>query len=393
MQHTVAKLLRIGGLMSFAVLIIFAYICFLRSDQAVKLIPLVPKSQLSNHNFVSNVTDQAQGTNSLYNISDQITVTPTQFTGNGIQVEPTVDSIDEQLSHGKMLIYSSYEEQTNGARNMWQLQMWAKTLKMRVVEPFAVNSMFGMIGALPNYTQALRFSDYYDIDKWNKVANFYGGSSLVEWEEFLSNAPHKVIVLYTLLRAARKPIVVTYDKNDLKIYKPHKYEQVSTEDMQWLTENFNIVRVVNFIRDAHKEYPMSLEELNSYVFGEFSPTEVTVVIVNWIGMGTRKWRIQLSKSINSSFLNSVSVDFHLQNNLPPLSPSRRVLEAYENYVSKYIGDHKYIGITFRTHCILRYEMRKASFSVKSQYLLNCSKQLRKLWTRLGTNGKYFWHMT
>ena len=288
-----------------------------------------------------------------------------------------------------MLIYSSYEEQTNGARNMWQLQMWAKTLKMRVIEPFAVNSMFGVIGALPNYTQALRFSDYYDIDKWNKGATFYGGSSLLQWEEFLSNAPHKVIVLYTLLRAASKPIVVTYGKNDLKRYKPFKYEQISTKDMQWLTENFNIVRVVNFIRDASKVHPMSLEELNSYVFGEYSPTEVTVVIVNWIGMGTDIWRIQLSKSINNSFLKSVNVDFHHPNTSLPLSPSKRVLNAYENYVSKYVGDHKYIGITFRTHCILRYEMPKASFSVKSQYLLNCSKQLRKTLDKIRNKWEIF----
>jgi len=400
MEHTFAKLLKIGSLITFALVIIFGCICFLKSDEVVKLMSFAPISQqLRNHNYVFNVTDQTQGASmrkNLYSISNQVTaplesaenVTVTS-NGNSDHVEPTVGNKEKQRSHGHMLIYSNYEEQTNGARNLWQLQMWAKTLNMKVAEPFAVNSMFGLIGALPNYSHALRFSDYYDIDKWNKMTNLYGGSSLVQWEEFLSNAPRKVIVLYTLLRAAKKPVIVTYGENDIKRYKPGKYEQIPDKDMQWLNDNFNIVRVVNFIRDAKAEHPMSLEELNSYVFGDFSPTEVSVLIVNWIGMDTRIWRIQLSKSIDSSFLNSVHVDFRYPNGSIELSPSKRVLKAFENYVSKYIGVHKYVGIVFRTHCILRYGMRKAGFSGKSQYLLNCSKQLRKTLDKVRNKWEIF----
>ena len=155
----------------------------------------------------------------------------------------------------------------------------------------------------------------------------------------------------------------------IKIYKPGKYEHIATRDMQWLKQNLNIVRIVNFISDAKADHPMSPEELNSYVFGDYSPTEVTLVIVNWFGMSTDIWRIQLKTSINSSFLNSVSVDFHHSRHSPELSPSMRILRVYENYVSQYIGVHKCIGIIFRTHCVLHYEMPRATFSVKSQYLL------------------------
>ena len=187
MQITVATLLKIGDLLIFAVVIILGYICFSRSDKAIASIYLVPILKLRSHNLVSNDPNLTQGTSLMCNVSDQVSAT--QSTGNA-----------EQGSHGHIVIYSNYEEQTNGARNLWQLQMWAKMLKMRIIEPFAVNSMFGVIGVLPNYTQALRFIDYYDIDKWNKKAHYHGGSSLVQWEEFLSNCSHKVIVLYTLLR-------------------------------------------------------------------------------------------------------------------------------------------------------------------------------------------------
>ena len=57
-------------------------------------------------------------------------------------------------------------------------------------------------------TQAFRFSVYYDIDKWNDMVHYHGRSLLVRWEEFLSNSSHKIIVLHTLLRAARKLVVI-----------------------------------------------------------------------------------------------------------------------------------------------------------------------------------------
>ena len=373
MTRTGATQFKIGVLVTIAIVIIFGYICFTRSDKT------------------SNDTIQAQDISlirSLYNGSDQVTAT--QPTGKAEQVKPIVDSkgnSHEQRSHGHVLIYSNFEEQTNGARNMWQLQMWAKTLNMRVTEPFAVNSMFGMIGALPNYTQTLRFGDYYDIDKWNKMAHHYGGSSLVRWEEFLSHCSRKVIVLYTLLKDVKEPIVVTYGEDDVEKYKPGKYEHIATEDMLWLKQNFNIIRVVNFIRSGNGQHPMSLEELNSYVFGDFSPTEVTLVTVNWIGIA--KWRIQLNESVESSFLNSAYVDFQIPGRSPELSPSMRVLRAYENYVSRYIGTRKYIGIIFRTHCVLYYGILRANFSVKSQYLLDCSKQLKQTLDKVRNKWEIF----
>ena len=47
------------------------------------------------------------------------------------------------------------------------------------------------------------------------MAHGYGGSSLVQWEDFLSNAPRKVIILYTLLRNCGKPFSVSYGEDDV----------------------------------------------------------------------------------------------------------------------------------------------------------------------------------
>jgi len=84
--------------------------------------------------------------------------------------------------------------------------MWAELLGIEVAEPFAVDSMFGLKGATStNISQALRFSDYYDIEKWNKRLREYGASPLVKWESFLSTAPHEAIIVYTVMKPIDEP--------------------------------------------------------------------------------------------------------------------------------------------------------------------------------------------
>ena len=330
MQSTTIKLL-ISGILTVSALLCYTYVFYLKNDtlQPVSLSGL----SLSGSSLMRSSEAHPDR-----------------------HAELTVNSNDQQRQ-GHIMVYSSYEEQTNGARNLWQLHMWAAILKMRVVEPFAIESMFGIIGALSNFTRALRFSDYFDIDKWNKLVITYGGSSLVQWEDFLSKAPRKLIILYTLPRGLQHntPLIVTYGENDVKAYNPTKYEHIPTEDMMWLKQNFNITRVVNFIRDGRVKHPLSMEELKSYVLGDIDPTEVTLLIVNWIGISITQMRIQVKdNTVYSSLTNAMHVDFRVPQGYPEVSPSQRVLKAYKTFVSKYIGNHKYVGIIFRTHCVLEY---------------------------------------
>ena len=298
--------------------------------------------------------------------------------------------LDDQSSQGYILVYSSYEEQTNGARNLWQLQMWAKTVKMKVVEPFAVNSMFGMFGAIPNFNQALRFSDYYDIDKWNNLVGDYGGDSLVQWEEFLPRAPHKAILLYTLLRFVEKPLIISHGEDDVKKYSPGKYEHIPDEDLLWFKKmNFSIARVVTVIRNEHKTQPIKLDDYKFHVFGNLNPRDVTLITINWIGIGVMAWRIQVT-SEDHKFLESMRVVFNLPLHgvSPMISPSQRVLRAYNNYVSKYIGDNKYVGIVFRAQCVVRWGI-PGNFTIRKQYFQNCSKHLQDTLDKVRNRWRIF----
>jgi len=74
------------------------------------------------------------------------------------------------------MFYSVFEESTNGAKNIWQFQILAKQLGTNVVEPFVTDSVFRMNALAPHFNRSLRFSDYFDMGKWNKLVIKHGGS-------------------------------------------------------------------------------------------------------------------------------------------------------------------------------------------------------------------------
>jgi len=296
----------------------------------------------------------------------------------------------EKISQGHIFLYSSFEEQTNGAGNLWQLEMWAKQVNMTVAEPFAVDSMFGVMGVAPDFNKALRFHDYYDREKWNEMVNKFDGSPLINWEEFLPNAPRHAIILHTIVRPIQPGLVVTYGQDDIMKYKPRKYEQIEKNDMVWIKTNFNITKVVTFVRNDKVANPMTLEEYRLHVFGDSKPSQVTLICVNWIGMGVTTWRIQI-KSAPASFLKAIRVGFTFpvggSNVSPNLSPSSTLLKAYEAYRSENFGNRKYIGVVFRTQAVMHYS--PGDFDQRSKHLLDCSKRLRDVLDKIRSKWEIF----
>jgi len=65
------------------------------------------------------------------------------------------------------------------------------------------------------------------------------------------------------------------------------------------------------------------------------------------------------------------------------------MTAYKAYVQQYVGDHKYVGIIFRTHHVLYFSPLKGSFANQSKYLLQCSKNLSKVLDPIRAQWKIF----
>ena len=253
--------------------------------------------------------------------------------------------------------------------------MYAKTLGIMVVEPFAEDSTFEMIKLAPNFSKSLRFGDYFDKDKWNKMVVSNGGKPLVVWEEFISKAPRDAIILYTLKRPdLEEPLTIAYDDEvqpkcklgTLKILK---------DDLLWLNSTFNLIRTVCYLCDQNKPHPIPIEEFTAHVFGNSKPSEVTLITVGWFGVRGTRLELQ-TKNKMSWALDEVP------------QPSRRIVKAYEAYKSRYIGDHKYIGVIFRTHHVL-YFSPKAGQLEEDKYLFQCSKNLSHVLNKVRADWKIF----
>ena len=290
---------------------------------------------------------------------------------------PTEAHTADKESKGYILPYSIFEEQTNGANNLWQLQLWAKQVGMHVVEPFAKDSIFAMNTIIPNFSQALRFGDYYDKEEWDRKVMKAGGNPLVKWEEFIANYPRDAIILHTLKRAnINPPLTIAYDENATVC----KERQITPSDMLWIKRNFNIVKTICYFCDTNVQHAVSLERFNSLIFYDngLKPNQVTLIVVNWLGM--RKARIH----VNPLTLFTSALEQRIV-----FPPSQRVMATYKAYIQRYIGDHKYVGIVFRTHHVMYFSPLKGSFANQSKYLLQCSKNLSKVLDKVRRTWKIF----
>ena len=303
----------------------------------------------------------------------------TQYLPNSVNVTnpPITSHTAYKESVGYILPYSIYEEQTNGANSLWQLQIWAKHLGMRVVEPFAKDSLFTMRAIIPDFSQALRFGDYFDKEEWDKKVVRAGGYPLVKWEEFITNFPRDAIILYTLKRENESPpLKIAYDENATACGE----SKITRRDMLWIKKTFNVIKTVCYICATNIPHPLSLRKFNSLIFYDngLRPYQVTLITVNWVGI--RAERVHINPL--SLFVEPLQTQI-------TFSPSKRIMTAYKTYVQQYIGDHKYVGIVFRTHHVMDYSPLQENFANQSKYLLECSKNLSKVLDAVRGKWKIF----
>ena len=352
-------------LVLFVVTIAVAYACYMET------VPAMTSERVHNDRLDTTSLRQPQTIHEyVRNKSD----TGTAENIPGPARHPDVTEVGG--SQGYILPYYIYEEQTNGATNLWHLQMYAKIVDMMVVEPFAQDSVFEMIGLAPNFNESLRFGDYFNKEKWNEIITDKGGNPLVVWEEFLSRAPREAIILYTLKRAdLEEPLTIAYD-DEIRPKCKLGQLQVQKNDLRWLNSMFNITRTVCYLCAQNKPHSLSIEEFTSYIFGNASPNKVTLITVGWFGV--RKNRIDFQSKNKGSW-----------NLYPVLPPSQKVITAYKTYLSYYIGDHKYVGIVFRTHHVLYFSPQAGNILEEDKYLLQCSKSLKHVLDKVREKWKIF----
>lgn len=263
------------------------------------------------------------------------------------------------VKNGVVLAVNFYEQQTMASRNMFQLQCWAKTLNLDVVQPATKDSFLLTPLDEQVWSHQLRFQDLYDIAEWDKFSKQHHHSSLINWETFLNDGPRKVIIAsfnypsVSVLKArqrARQPIlhppVGDRYKNGCDRHFP------TSAEIKFLNANsFVIVRRVCF--NFYYGDELSLSEFNSHLLGEYSNNEVTIVMEMWRGMSSGQ-RVLIKNFPCSETYPIQEI----------ISPSPRLLRDAESYVNAHFPGGHFLAVMGRYEMSLLTSHKSVPYCLK-----------------------------
>ena len=299
------------------------------------------------------------------------------------QINPT-KPVTEDIPYNRsrfVLCHSYWEQQTNALINMWSFQKWAdKAGKLRVVEPFAVESVLEFPGPVlykHQFTNSLRFRDYFDLDYWTQETAKLGIKPLVTWETFTKYANRKVILAVPSYGSKPPGIFVDEEINKNEGCKGER-DRI-THDTKSLFEflHFEVIKIVCYAIGYRAEDIISFEKFNSYLI---SDNNATVWFGLWCGIG----RLPMSgdDTLNREYGGIDSV-------LSMVHPNPKIIDDSRNYVKTNLNAdfREYTAINIRS------ARRYAEMTVKGHtagdvmnYFINCTRKLTDI---LDKSGRYF----
>ena len=296
----------------------------------------------------------------------------------------TEDTEDIKYKHSRFVLsYSYWEQQTNALINMWSLQKWAnKSGKLKVVEPFAVESVLEFPGPVLNkhqFTNALRFRDYFDLDHWTKQTAKLGIEPLASWEIFLKYANRKMILAVPSYGA--KPPGMYVD-SEIDNHGGCKFERDKIRrNIQSLLDflHFEIIKIVCYAVAYEYKDILSFEKFNSYLIPD---SNATIWFGYWDGIG----RLTM---IGDSTLDRAYGG--IESVLAMVRPNPQITIDSRNYVKTVLNSdfREYTAINIRS--ARRYAemvLRKHAPSEVMDYFTNCVQKLKNILDKSGSTS-YF----
>ena len=283
---------------------------------------VTPQGLVGNSNYqyqvVVNAFSQGSFSNESTNESYQQSI-GWMFSDNRVEENITLQ--------GYAVGWDFYEAQTCAARNLLGLQHWATSLDFGVVEPFVMESYF-RTSQFSN-DNALRLSDYFDIDVWNHkvMTTIPYGTPLVKWEDFIKKAARQLIVVHVMIGAADSTKV--YTDGDVKrgtCFSPRGFTKSTLSKF-----GFEVIRQVCFKFCVRS--PLSVDEFNKNILGPYDANNVSILFTFVPGVNRARINI-LEEKYHHKF-----VDW--------LKPSQRVINDAKKYIDTYL-DTSYAAVSLRT---------------------------------------------
>ena len=296
--------------------------------------------------------------------------------------------------HGYIITTEYTGQQAAGVRGLISQQCWVASFKlpMHIVEPYVSNSVL-VHG--PTFWRAehqegtsIKFSDYYDLKHFNIKSLEDQNPILTSWEDFIHKAPRKVIVV--AIRSIHKKCFLYKNfscvskQNDQTAEKHFTSDcETSTGDMstslKYLeTRNFSIVRTVCF--NCEYEMPAGFlpEIFTTRIFGDFRPSEVTVLFNKW------KYSMALTPECKaSSFCKGTTTALSER-----LNTSKSLLHDAENYIRTVAQKESTVTIMIRLEWyIIMYRKEMLQMVTK---VTKCLEEVENVYTKVASNSVPFW---
>ena len=251
----------------------------------------------------------------------------------------SVKQPEKHHTTGYVLALFYYGQQTSATQAMYNLQCWAgqHNAGLKVVEPFMLDSnVFTPFLASKKTDTNTKLGDLVDLATWNNHSVSRNYSEVVSWEVFLKNAPRRVIAV---------TIYTTHGRNaslakDVKLH-PQKYRSpvryksgckpLSLNSKLLNQWNFQVVREVCFNLEYGDTFTM--QQFDSDLYGEHSPSNVTVVFSTWY-----------ARMANGKIKSDIKCDDSIPR---AIVPGQAIQEDAEKYIGKYLNGRRYMATMIR----------------------------------------------
>lgn len=286
------------------------------------------------------------------------------------QVKQQFSSSSSQFGY---VITQTYGGQmTRAIKNMMIQQCWAGTVgdSLRIVEPFSSESN---LFHAPRFWDALRhnqlheaatFSEYYDLDYFNKLSQKEKGASVVKWNDFLNNAPRAAVVVTIPPGGCRSLSSSITSKRQYLSTSKCKGSKSYQEFLQGLLKlKFSFVKEL-CVDCSHLQRSLTLAELQNELYGGRNVSETTLIFSGWRSFNVVGSWLQLP----SYCINAQKPDSSTR-----LVPSLSVLNHTNYYRKRILKSKKVIAVMLRIERFLTLKVMGRSNETVDSCLSNTLK--------------------
>ena len=272
------------------------------------------------------------------------------------------------------IVYNYWEQQTNAILNMWSLQKWANFMGFKVLEPFAYQSTLALTDQILyhyNFTNVLRFRDYFDLDFWtNKTKEKYRIPPLEKWNTFALSPLKKTVVVILAYDVFPVGEYVGDDINKHRDCVEQKNKFYNQHAKLFNRLQIEVVRNVCFVFNYKAKSPITLHLFNSLILMD---SDVNVWFSFWRGIQFDRVAISDHHELHRGYGGE-------ENILAMVRTSLRVVKDSRKYVNTILNvDFKeYTAVAVRTGN-RRTALVRSGYSREQvmQYFHKCAKRIKQ----------------